>query len=404
MVSRTGGTYEYLASYVDDVIVISADPMSVIEDLKESYVLKGVGVPEYYLGGNFDQITDPTFMNRKITNALSASTYISTCLEKFKRNPENLEMPPIIEQETPMRENDHPELDESPVLDDQRATLYRAIIGSLNWMVTLGRFDVMYATNTLARFSMNPRHGHLIRACWILGYLQKYPDGRLLINPNHFDHDVLGPPSKHFDTWKEFYPDVEFPDPHDPPPLIKDNNRIQVSIFVDADFAHCQVTRRSVTRILVFINGTPVKWYSKMQKTVETSTYRSEMVAARIATEFALEFRYNIRMLGFEVDGPIKLLGDNNAVVLNTTIPSSQLKKKHQACAYHRIREAIAGSVVEFRHIPSHLNLADIGTKPLGRVVFHRLIDPVLFGDGTPTVFTQPLVSQEIPTDTIETL
>jgi hypothetical protein len=37
-----------------------------------------------------------------------------------------------------MRENDHPELDESPVLDDHRATLYRAIIGSLNWMVTLG--------------------------------------------------------------------------------------------------------------------------------------------------------------------------------------------------------------------------------------------------------------------------
>jgi hypothetical protein len=67
-------------------------------------------------------------------------------------------MPPVIEQDTPMQENDHPELDESPVLDDQQATLYCAIIGSLNWMVTLGRFDIMYATNTLARFSMNPRH------------------------------------------------------------------------------------------------------------------------------------------------------------------------------------------------------------------------------------------------------
>jgi hypothetical protein len=85
------------------------------------------------------------------------------------------------------------------------------------------------------------------------------------------------------------------------------------------------------------------------------------MVASQIASEFAFEFRYNIRMLGFEVDGPIKLLGDNNAVILNTAIPSSQLKKKHQACAYHRIREAIAGSVINFRHIPSHLNLADIG-------------------------------------------
>jgi hypothetical protein len=65
-------------------------------------ILKGVGVPEYYLGGNFDQITDPSFVNRNTSNALSASTYIGTCLEKFKRNPENLELPPIIERDTPM--------------------------------------------------------------------------------------------------------------------------------------------------------------------------------------------------------------------------------------------------------------------------------------------------------------
>jgi hypothetical protein len=29
------------------------------------------------------------------------------------------------------------------------------MIGLLNWMVTLGRFDIMYATNTLARFSID---------------------------------------------------------------------------------------------------------------------------------------------------------------------------------------------------------------------------------------------------------
>jgi hypothetical protein len=46
----------------------------VIEDLEASYILKGVGVPEYYLGGNFDQITDPSFVNWNISNALSAST------------------------------------------------------------------------------------------------------------------------------------------------------------------------------------------------------------------------------------------------------------------------------------------------------------------------------------------
>jgi hypothetical protein len=35
------------------------------------------------------------------------------------------------------------------------------------------------------------------------------------------------------------------------------------------------------------------------------------------------------------------MLGDNMSVVLNTTVPSSVLKKKHNAIAYHRVREAI---------------------------------------------------------------
>jgi hypothetical protein len=78
-----------------------------------------------------------------------------------------------------------------------------------------------------------------------------------------------------------------------------------------------------------------------MQKTVETSTYGSELVAARIATDIATELRYNIRMMGFELDGPVNMFGDNQSVVLNTTIPSSQLKKKIHDCAYHRVREII---------------------------------------------------------------
>jgi hypothetical protein len=49
--------------------------------------------------------------------------------------------------------------------------------------------------------------------------------------------------------------------------------KAQIKIMVDADHAHFDVTRRSVSGILVFINSSPVRWYSKMQNTVETSTY-----------------------------------------------------------------------------------------------------------------------------------
>jgi hypothetical protein len=39
------------------------------------------------------------------------------------------------------------------------------------------------------------------------------------------------------------------------------------------------------------------------------------------------------------------------SVVLNTTVPSSVLKKKHNAITYHRVREAIVARILRFAYI-----------------------------------------------------
>ena len=70
---------------------------------------------------------------------------------------------------------------------------------------------------------------------------------------------------------------------------------------------------------------------------------------------------------------------DNKSVVINTTIPSSALKKKHNTIAYHRVREAIAARLIRFCHIDSKINVADVLTKPLDNQSFHHLIRPFLF-------------------------
>ena len=44
--------YEYIARYVDDLIVFSRKPMEVMAELQETYHMKGVGKPQYYLGGD----------------------------------------------------------------------------------------------------------------------------------------------------------------------------------------------------------------------------------------------------------------------------------------------------------------------------------------------------------------
>ena len=84
-------------------------------------------------------------------------------------------------------------------------------------------------------------------------------------------------------------------------------------------------------------------------------------------------------MIGIPIEGPTMMYGDNQSVVLNTTVPSSVLKKKHHACAYHRVREAIAAKVIVFKHIKSEDNFSDIMTKPLAGEAFHKLVKPFLF-------------------------
>ena len=83
--------------------------------------------------------------------------------------------------------------------------------------------------------------------------------------------------------------------------------------------------------------------------------------------------------MGVNLEKSALLLGDNNSVVLNTTIPSSVFKKKHCAVSYHKIRETIAAGIVKFSHISSEYNYADILTKPLGPNKFMDLVKPLLF-------------------------
>jgi hypothetical protein len=58
-----------------------------------------------------------------------------------------------------------------------------------------------------------------------------------------------------------------------------------------------------------------------------------------------------LRSLKVALDGPSLMLGDNMSVVLNTTVPSSVLKKKHDGIAYGHVREAIAARIMRFAYI-----------------------------------------------------
>ena len=96
---------------------------------------------------------------------------------------------------------------------------------------------------------------------------------------------------------------------------------------------------------------------------MESSSFGSEFVALRIATEMIEALRYKLRCFGVPIDGPAEVFCDNKSVVTNSSVPASVLNKRHNAICFHRVREAQASLVIRMAWIPGDLNLADLFTK-----------------------------------------
>jgi hypothetical protein len=60
---------------------------------------------------------------------------------------------------------------------------------------------------------------------------------------------------------------------------------VVTATHIDANLCHNLVTGKSVSGILHWLNGTPIDWFSKKQGAVETATYGSEFMAARLSVK-----------------------------------------------------------------------------------------------------------------------
>ena len=70
---------------------------------------------------------------------------------------------PPMNMRTPLDKNDHQKLDDTELLNDKSIQHYLTMVGQLQWLVTLGRFDIHAQVTTMFRFRSAPRKGHLER-------------------------------------------------------------------------------------------------------------------------------------------------------------------------------------------------------------------------------------------------
>ena len=360
---ETGGKYEYIATYVDDIIIASQNPMKFIEVIKQKFPIRNIEeMPDYYLGNNLE-------MRSNNTIKVSSRKYISEVISRYESKNGSLR-----KENVPAIPNDHPEEDETPLLSDDGKRHYQSNIGICQWICTAGRLDISFAVSSLSRFSQSPREGHLRRTEKILGYLKKYPKRGYVVDPRNpilnVKYETVIP-----DFGNQYSDFVEDEDDRLPKPLM---NELSTNIFIDSNHGHDKLTGRSITGILSFVGRTPIYWGSKRQSTVQTATFGAEFVALKKAVEEAITLRYHLKSMGVLITKPTVIYGDNLSSIINSTLPGSALKKKYLALSYHFCREYFSAGIVDIRKIGTKDNFADAMTKALVSSEFNGLVNEIM--------------------------
>ena len=138
--------------------------------------------------------------------------------------------------------------------------------------------------------------------------------------------------------------------------------------YSDSDLAGDVDSRKSTSGTLFFLGSSLVTWQSQKQKIVALSSCESEYVAAATA---ACQGIWLARLLAEFSNGEaehVVLKVDNKSAIALVKNPVFHERSKHIELKYHFIRDCVEAKKVELEFVRTDHQLADMLTKPLGRV------------------------------------
>ena len=228
---------------------------------------------------------------------------------------------------------------------------YRELIGTLLWISNGTRPDIVFAVNTLAKFTCNPGLVHWRAALRVLGFLNTTKHYCIRYAQQHFNENITS--GGYMRGRLPITPDLQ--------------------CYVDASHAADIDTRRSTTGYIFFISGGPVSWQSRMQTTVALSSMEAEYMAASAATQEALWQTRLLQQLGMRVDLPITLYEDNKSAIMFADHPGDHRTTKHIDTKVNFAREAQTNGFIKLVYVPTAEQLADGMTKALPSILFQSI-------------------------------
>jgi hypothetical protein len=220
-------------------------------------------------------------------------------------------------------------------------TEYQGIIGSLMYLASQTRPDILYAVCAHARFSKSPTESDREGAVRILHYVNNTPDLGL---------------------------------------KLYSGEGIVLYATVDASYA-CHTDLKSHTGCTLHLGRTSGSIFSLSKKqtvTADSSTV-AELIAAHLAAHEIMWARNFLQELGYPQQNPTTLFEDNMSTISLILNKGNGQRSKHIDLRYNFVREQVVNKILAMVHLPGVDMTSDILTKPLGPTAFLHL-RPKLLG------------------------
>ena len=218
---------------------------------------------------------------------------------------------------------------ESPLLGDP--TLYRAIVGSLIYIMTGTRPDICFAVTKLSQNMAKPTQAHLNMAKNVLRYLQGSREKILRFQKSDLPVKLTG--------------------------------------FCDSDWRASVKDRRSITGYTFQLtnNGPLILWKSRKQQTVALSTCEAEYISLANAVQEAKFLKQLCNDMNITIENFVMNVDNQGAINLAKN-PVNHQRSKLIDIKYHFLRSEIQTGNLILQYVSTEENVADIFTKPVSQV------------------------------------
>jgi len=319
------GTMAIILVYVDDIIVTGPNTTLVASKKKlfmDKWECRDLGECKEFLRMRIDYRDWKTYIDQV--------PYLEKFLKRFG-------MADAKAAQTPLPTGYKPEPSDGTATAALRSQ-YQSVIGSLLYLMLGTCPDLAFAVTQMAKFAHNPSEEHLVKAKHIMRYLagtHKYA----LVFDGRSDRGLYA------------YCDSSYGD----------------------DRSDADRRRRSTQGYYFSLANGCVKWHSKTQTLISTSSTMAEYIALSDCARDCAWYKTLFGELGKPIPY-VPIYGDSHGVIFNAQNPVTQKGIKHIEIRYHYIREQIEKGNIKVFAVPTVENVADMFTKNLGPTLFlkHR--------------------------------